>query len=170
MTGQETLKVLLEAQFADSKEVDNCPEEWGQSDLEPYRVNRENWDVLQRTVNQTKLRWAIDYFNPYKSVGPDLIIPAFLRHGIDVLSSVLLSIFRVCLALGYITTAWRKARVIFILKPGKPSNTKAKAYRSIYLSSFLLKTLERLIDRYKRDDVLERNPLHINQHANQSGK
>ena len=52
MTGQEILKVLPEIHFPDSKEVDNCPEEWGQSDLEPYRVNRENWDLLQRTVNR----------------------------------------------------------------------------------------------------------------------
>ena len=47
MTGQETLKVLLEMHFPDSKEVDNCQEEWGQLDLEPYRVNRENGDQLQ---------------------------------------------------------------------------------------------------------------------------
>ena len=32
------------------------------------------------------------------------------------------------------------------------------------------KTLERLVDRHIRDDVLGRNPLHINQHAYQSGK
>jgi len=44
MTGQETLKVLLETHFPGSKEVYNFPEEWGQSDLEAYR---ENWDLLQ---------------------------------------------------------------------------------------------------------------------------
>ena len=98
MTGQDTLKVLLETHFPDSKEVDNCPKEWGQSDLEPYRVNRENWDLLQRTVNRTKLRWAINSFDPFKSAGPDLILPAFLQQGIDVLSSLLFRIFRACLA------------------------------------------------------------------------
>ena len=58
----------------------------------------------------------------------------------------------------------------FIPKLGKPSYTKAKAYRPICLSSFLLKPLERLVDRHIRDDVLGRNPLQINQHAYQSGK
>ena len=58
----------------------------------------------------------------------------------------------------------------FIPKPGKPSYTEAKAYRPICLSSFLLKTLERLVDRHIRDDLLGKNPLHINQHAYQSGK
>ena len=85
MTGQETLKVLLQTNFPDSKEVDNCPEEWGQSDhLAPYRVNRENWDLLQRTVNRTKLRWAINSFGSFKSAGPDMILPAFLQQGIEV--------------------------------------------------------------------------------------
>ena len=149
MTEQETL-ILLGTHFPDSKEVDYCPEEWGQSDLQSYRVNRENWDLLQWKVNRTKLRRAINSFDPYKSAGPDLIIPAFLQQGIDVLSSLLCSIFRACLALP---------------KPGKPSYTKAKAYHPICLSCFLLKTLERLVDRHIRDDVLGKNPLHINQNA-----
>ena len=66
--------------------------------------------------------------------------------------------------------AWRKARVTFIPKPEKPRNIEAKAYCPICLSSFLLKTLGRLVDRYIRDDVLGRNPVHINQNAYQSGK
>ena len=66
--------------------------------------------------------------------------------------------------------ALRKARVTFIPKTGKPSYTKAKAYRSISISSFLLKTLQRLVDRHIRDGMLGKNPLHINQHAYQSGK
>ena len=90
MTEQNNLKVLLETHFPDSKEVDNCPEEWGQSELEPYRLN---WDLLQRTVNQTILRWAIKAFDHYKSAGPVLIIQAFLEQGIDVLSSLLCSMF-----------------------------------------------------------------------------
>ena len=37
---------------------------------------------------------------------------------------------------------WRKARVTFIPKPGKLSYAEAKAYRPIYFSFILLKTLE----------------------------
>ena len=36
--------------------------------------------------------------------------------------------------------------------------------------SFLLKTLERIVDRYLRDTVLKIYPLHKNQHAYQAGK
>jgi hypothetical protein len=36
--------------------------------------------------------------------------------------------------------------------------------------SFLLKTMERLVDRYLRDEALAQVPLHPNEHAYQAGK
>jgi hypothetical protein len=48
--------------------------------------------------------------------------------------------------------------------------TEAKAYRLISLSSYLLKTMEKLVDRHIRDGVLTIHPLHRNQHAYQKGK
>ncbi|XP_063994255.1 uncharacterized protein LOC135171557 [Diachasmimorpha longicaudata] len=52
---------------------------------------------------------------------------------------------------------WREVRVVFIPKPGKCSYDNAKAYRPISLSSFLLKTLERLVDRHIKEGVLRTN-------------
>ncbi len=43
-------------------------------------------------------------------------------------------------------------RVVLIHKPVKESNL-AKLYRSIDLSSFMLKTLERLLNRFLRGDL-----------------
>jgi len=63
-----------------------------------------------------------------------------------------------------------KVKVTFIPKPGKPSHCTAKDFRPISLTSFILKTLERLIDFYIRDEILVRYPLHANQHAYQAGK
>jgi hypothetical protein len=60
--------------------------------------------------------------------------------------------------------------VTFIPKLGKPTYTEAKAYRPICLYYFLLKTLERLVNRHIIDDLLGRNPLRINQHAYQLDK
>ena len=40
----------------------------------------------------------------------------------------------------------------------------------VYLSSFLLKTMERLVDRFLRDEILALQPLHPNQHAYQAGQ
>jgi hypothetical protein len=38
------------------------------------------------------------------------------------------------------------------------------------VSSFLLKTMERMADRYLRDETLALLPLHPNHHAYQAGK
>jgi hypothetical protein len=52
------------------------------------------------------------------------------------------------MAYGFIPIAWRQVKVTFIPKPGKLGNTEAKTYRPIILSSFLLKTMEKLVDRH----------------------
>jgi hypothetical protein len=74
------------------------------------------------------------------------------------------------MAYGFIPMAWRQVKVTFILKPGKFDYIEAKAYCPISLSSFLLKTIEKLVDRHIRDGALRIHPLHRNQHAYQIGK
>jgi hypothetical protein len=46
--------------------------------------------------------------------------------------------------------------VTFIPKPEKLDYTEAKAYRPFSLSSFLLKTMEKLVDRHIRDGALKK--------------
>ncbi|XP_063975107.1 uncharacterized protein LOC135161459 [Diachasmimorpha longicaudata] len=65
---------------------------------------------------------------------------------------------------------WREVRVAFIPKPGKCSYDNAKAYRPISLSSFLLKTLERLVDRQIKEGALRFNQICSSQHAYQAGR
>jgi hypothetical protein len=64
--------------------------------------------------------------------------------------------------------SWRHITVVFIPKPGKPLS-QAKSLRAISLMSFILKTLEKLLDRYIRGDVLVEKPLHQNQFAYRAG-
>jgi hypothetical protein len=61
-------------------------------------------------------------------------------------------------------------KVVFIPKPGRDSYSGPRDYRPISLTSFLLKTMERLVDRYLRDEVLAFMPMHSNQNAYQVGK
>jgi hypothetical protein len=63
------------------------------------------------------------------------------------------------MAYGFIPMAWRQVKVTFIPKPGKLDYTEAKAYRPISLSSFLLKTMEKLVDRHIMDGALKKYPL-----------
>jgi len=59
---------------------------------------------------------------------------------------------------------------VFIPKPGRNTYSGPRGYRPISLTSFLLKTMERLVDRYLRDEALAIVPLHPDQHACQAGK
>jgi len=55
-------------------------------------------------------------------------------------------------------------------KPGKTDYTMAKSYGPISLTCFLLKGLEKRVDRYLRSDPLVSVPIHPHQHAFQGGK
>jgi hypothetical protein len=50
-------------------------------------------------------------------------------------------------------------RVIIIPKPGRDSNELAKSFRPISLTTFFLKTMERVVDSYIRTGPLKSFPL-----------
>jgi hypothetical protein len=78
-------------------------------------------------------------------------------------------LFHACLATGYCPATWRQVKVVFIPKPGRDSYGGPKDCTPISLTSFLLKTIERLID-FLRDEILALMPLHPNQHPYQAGE
>ena len=59
---------------------------------------------------------------------------------------------------------------MFIPKSGRNSYGGPRDFRPISLTSFLLKTMDRLVDRFLRDEILASMPLRPNQHAYQAGK
>jgi hypothetical protein len=59
---------------------------------------------------------------------------------------------------------------VFIPKPGRNSYIGPRQFRPTILTSFLFKTMERLIDRYLGDEALALVPLHPNKHAYHLGK
>lgn len=56
---------------------------------------------------------------------------------------------------------WQKVKVIHPYKVGRVADLTPKSHRPINVSSFPLNTMERLMDRYIRDEILERKPLTI---------
>jgi hypothetical protein len=75
--------------------------------------------------------------------------------------------FTECLTDGYIPLAWRAVRVIFVPKPGRDSYELAKSFS---LTSFFLKTMERLVDSYIRAGPLRSFPFMQSQYAYQKGR
>jgi hypothetical protein len=98
----------------------------------------------------------------------DGIMTIMLQQGFELLAGKILMLLRASLALGYIPMSWWHTRVVFIPKPGKPM-TQTKSLRPISLMSFILKTLEKLLDRHIRGGVLVEKPLHQNQFAYTAG-
>ena len=99
----------------------------------------------------------------------DGIFSTLLQEGREILIPYLAKMFCACLAMGYVPVIWRQVKLVFILKPDS-SYCGPKDFRPISLTYFLLKTMERLVDRFLRDEVLTLQPLHPNQHAYQAGK
>jgi hypothetical protein len=110
----------------------------------------------------TRLDWQV--------ATKDGIFPVLLQEGREVLDPYLVRIFRACLATGYVPTAWRQVKVVFIPKPGRDTYGGPKDYTPISLTSFLLKTMKRLVDRFIKDEMLISSPLHPNQHEYQPGE
>jgi hypothetical protein len=156
----ETLDLLLHTHFPGS----GAEREKTTSSF-ASRTTRLDWQVATKVVTYRRVVWAIDSFDPYKSPGIDRIFPALLQEGREVLVPYLVRIFHACLANGYVQAAWRQVKVVFIPKPGRDTYSGPKDYRPISLMSFMLKTMERLVDRLIRDEILTSLPLHPNQHA-----
>ena len=73
------------------------------------------------------------------------------------------------ISLGHIPKRWRDVNVVFIPKAGKINLDKAKDFRPISLSSFFLKTAERLVDLEIRSK-LDMQGISESQHAYMKGK
>ena len=116
-----------------------------------------------------KITWAVNTFGSFKSAGPDNIFPALLKEGLDCLLTPLRKLFCLSLTLGHVPDVWRSVRVSFIPKPGKSSYDEAKSFRPISLASFILKSMERILDCYIREKCL-RFPIFYNQHAYIKGR
>lgn len=160
---EETLCCLLQAHFGNGR-------------TEPSRIISLDTPQVQRVTAATdifsedRIKWAISSFAPFKSGGPDGIFPKMLTESLNSTQAFLQKIFRASWEIGHIPNPWTKVKVVFIPKPGKNDYTSPKSFRPISLSSFLLKTMERLLDRYIRDVLLKDQPISSDQHAFRPGR
>jgi len=161
----ETLDLLLATHFPNS-----VVGEGGAVPAAACRATRVDWWVAAGIIIHRRVEWTLDSFAPYKSPGMDGIFPALLQEGQEILLPHLVRIFHACPANGYVPVSWHQVKVVFIPKPGRSSYCGPRDFRPISLTSFLLKTMERLVDRFLRDEILVLWPLHPDQHAYQAGK
>jgi hypothetical protein len=123
------------------------------------------WRLAAKVVHPSGVEWAIKIFEPYNAPGIDRIYPILLQEGLKYLVGPLTKIFRASIALQYVLQVWKTTKVVFLPKPGKNGHICAKDFRPISLTSFLLKTLDRLVDRYLKIGPLVKYPLAATQYA-----
>ena len=104
-----------------------------------------------------------------KSAGPDEVSPEMLANLPESFEEKLSKLFDAVLTSGHTPLEWRKARVVFIPKPGKTSYSKAKSFRPISLQSFAFKTLEKLAYWHINNTSLKEKPYAKTQHAFRAG-
>ncbi len=103
--------------------------------------------MARKLVMEDRVRWAVNSFIPHKAPGPDSIYPICLQKGLDLIIKYLIKIYRSSKSNGHIPKPRRNVKMVLITKPGREPSL-AKSYRPIGLSSFMLKTLERLMDNF----------------------
>ena len=112
---------------------------------------------------------AISSFGNNKAGGPDGIKPVVLKNLPLSLVGRIQAIYIASLFLGYVPACWRRSKVVFIPKPGRADYSKSKAFRPITLTSFLFKTMERVVLRHLETAHNVHDRLKVNQHAFRKG-
>lgn len=161
----ETARTMLAVHFPDSIEIHN-----GTTQKTTFSLNKDDEETVISFITAESVRRAVNSFSPYKSPGPDKIYPACLQWGLEILLEWLIELYRAIFTFGYCPISWNKAIVLFLPKPGKPDYTNPRAFRPICLTSFLLKTLEKICNEFIEGQLLAARPIHPTQHAYRSGK
>ena len=159
-TPEEALQLLLNAHFPGNRE--------GRMQRDPF--DYKALPMEEGLITSEKVRAAICSFDSYKSPGMDGIMPIHLQKAREIIGEHLTVLFKASLRFGYLPKDWLTAKVVFIPKPGKPTYDVPKSFRPICLTSFMLKTMERIIDWSLKQETFNSIPLNRFQYAYQAGK
>ena len=188
-SSRESLQVLLDTHFADNKTllgppfsyninepnlVMDCPIKLKMSKGNrcavycPAAKTQLNAE-LEQTFSLARVKKGLASFKPNKCPGPDGLraeyISKFDHKTIDRISHI----FKASVTISRTPTPWRLSSVIFLPK-GNTRSGLPEAFRPISMTSFLFKTLEKLILRQIEKDI---NPTELYsqfQHAFSKGQ
>lgn len=126
----------------------------------------DDWLVQTRQANSRPFRpissaevievWS--RWRPFKCPGQDGIQNILLKHFPPSFTDAITKIYNVSIAKNYWPAEWRHAKVIALLKKGKPADL-AKNYRPIALLPSLSKVLERIIANRLTSEMKEKQIL-----------
>ncbi len=108
--------------------------------------SRQSSDDHVITLSEDEVRRELRRVNVRKAARPDGIIGRVLRSCADQLSGLFTSIFNESLATSVVPTSFKKSVIIPVPKNSKPSCLND--YRSVALTSIVMKVFERLVKNY----------------------
>ena len=102
-------------------------------------------EYLNYDISVDEVEAVLQQLKTNKSPGPDNVFTELLRHAWDELVKAIHRVFQKSWKEGAVPTQWKLADVKFLRKKGKKSYHDASSYRPISLTSYLCKSLERII-------------------------
>ena len=102
---------------------------------------------LEPKIEEHEIRSAIRSTAPRKSPGIDEIPGLILHKTQNLLLPHLLKLFNGILSTGFYPTSWKKARIIFLKKPGEKDPKNPNHYRPISLLPVISKVFERILQK-----------------------
>lgn len=166
-TLEETLDLLVETHFPECIELDR--------NMDTLLVNnlvRESpfLESSRACFSENKIKWALNSFQSFKSPGEDGIFPVILQKATDQIYKIIQQLYIASASLSHIPKSWRGTLVSFIPKAEKDNLHDAKSYRPISLMSFILKAMEKIVNRHLNETTFTTKPINRYQHAYQKGR
>ena len=156
---EDTIKHLFDTHFP------------GNTNNEPHVVpNSECPHKPVEWLNPGLVRLALEKFGSWKTSGGDSLTPIMLKHLPPHMIDWLSGIFHGCFLLAYTPEIWTVSDVVFIAKPDRPDYGEPKAFRPISLTSFLHKTMERMVLMNIENVNIDSPLFHDSQHAFRKGR
>ena len=146
---KETLEQMAKVHFHTDRPIDR------QTHTNPNNNHSHNNKQTNTTniFNLDRMTRAMRESSPYKAPGPDGIQPILLQKGWDDLCEPIQHIMIASHKLGQVPDPWAESTSIFTPKPGKTDYRHPSSYRTITLTSVLLKLQERITLWYMQHDL-----------------
>ncbi|XP_011313287.1 uncharacterized protein [Fopius arisanus] len=144
-TPEESLRLLLEEHFPGARSTESAKQIAKETGS---RYKPHDWALAAKIVHSQGLEWAIKSFELLKAPGPDGVYQVLPERGMEIILGSLTKFLRASVALKTVPRVWEKSKIVFLSKPGRYSYIKPRDSQPINLTSFDLKTMERLMDTY----------------------
>ena len=146
----ETLEEMIRAHFK-SDPSSNTSNQIVNGDLDH--------SIIELIYNPCRLKEAVMSLDPHKSAGPDNIKPILIQKAWPYIKDVTRDIMINSHILQHIPKPLQEVRGVFLPKPGKVDYRNTKSFRTICLSSVLIKLQEKVILWHMQHDLGMENCL-----------